>query len=212
MFRKAAQLGIRRAVHAGGSGPASYVMRALEEMKAERIVAGYRTPEDERIFQYCKDKDIHFETTPDSESLNDILRFARDGVSFSVSTADPTIDNTTLQDKYRMLAKRGVSIAQLQKTVSNNRNLRDGNGFVIMQDPLRDPFFMQNIDAMKNSFAEREVKEAVLRRLQDAYGMEASSTSASHSTSPSYPVVIVGFFIFLAIALISARKLKVKLQ
>ena len=119
MFQKAAQLGIHRAVHAGFNGPPENIMKALDLMNAERIVEARRAADDERIYQHIKDNQIHLEMTVYEHNLDSIERFARDGVSFSISTADPTIDNTTLQDKYEMLLERGVTVAQIQQAVKD---------------------------------------------------------------------------------------------
>jgi adenosine deaminase len=54
-----------------------------------------------------------------------ITRFAQDGASFSINTDDPTVTNTNLSDEYVLCAQWGLTLAQLQKSVSHGLNLED---------------------------------------------------------------------------------------
>lgn len=99
-------------------------------MNAERIGHGYRVLEDEKIYQDCLEKKIHFECCPTSSLLtgsvslpvckeHPIMRFSRDGASFSVNTDDPTVTNTKLSDEYALLRNWGLTDEQIKQSVSN---------------------------------------------------------------------------------------------
>ena len=49
--------------------------------------------------------------------LHPTPRFAEDGVSFSISTDDPTVTQTTLTQEYAMLQAWGLTEAQLTRAV-----------------------------------------------------------------------------------------------
>jgi len=102
-------------------------------MKAERIGHGYRVLEDQKIYKHCLDTNVHFECCPQSSLLTSavslpanskvehpVMRFARDGASFSINTDDPTVTNTQLRDEYALVTKWGLTTAQLQQTVMTN--------------------------------------------------------------------------------------------
>ena len=46
-----------------------------------------------------------------------IIRFARDGANFSLSTDDPTITGTGMEDEYRLVRGWGLSEAHLVRAV-----------------------------------------------------------------------------------------------
>lgn len=48
-------------------------------------------------------------------------RFAEDEVSFSISTDDPTIMNSKLQDEYQLLYRWGLSEIDVVRAVSENK-------------------------------------------------------------------------------------------
>jgi adenosine deaminase len=100
-------------------------------MHAERIGHGYRILADEKAYKRCRDENVHFEVCPTSSVLtgsvpiyqaatlhHPILRFARDGVNFSVNTDDPTVTGTTLDYEYRMLGDWGMTEGTLCGAVS----------------------------------------------------------------------------------------------
>ena len=100
-------------------------------MKAERIGHGYRVLGDEKIYQHCVKNRVHFECCPQSSLLtgavsldgegkkeHPIVRFARDGASFSINTDNPTITNTRVRNEYELVTKWGLTSAQIQQAVS----------------------------------------------------------------------------------------------
>lgn len=158
-FRRAAELGIHRTVHAGEAGPAMMVLKALDVLGAERIGHGYRVLEDETIYRRCLQQRVHFECCPTSslmtgsvrldaktKDVHPMIRFAKDGASYSINTDDPTITNTYLNDEYRLVTRWGLTQHDLQQA---------------------------NINAMEASFAEPELKARVLRQLRQAYGLSS---------------------------------------
>ena len=127
-YKKAAELGIRRTVHAGEAGPAAMVWKALSILGAERIGHGYRVLEDEKIYRHCLEHKVHFECCPTSSILtgsvflnegqvHPIVRFNQDGASFSISTDDPTVTNTKLGDEYRLLKQWGLTEEDFRRAV-----------------------------------------------------------------------------------------------
>lgn len=60
-FQKAKELGLHVTVHAAESGPASNVREAVERMGAERIGHGYHVLDEQEVYQFAKDKRLHFE-------------------------------------------------------------------------------------------------------------------------------------------------------
>lgn len=143
-FERARKLGLRVTVHAAESGPASNVKQAVEEMGAERIGHGYRVLDDPEIYQFAKERKLHFEvsmvtgvtrthpshlqTCPTSSVFTNSNRFedhalqafAKDGVSFSLNTDDPGVINCTLTGEYQVAEERiGLTQHQIMRSVSN---------------------------------------------------------------------------------------------
>jgi len=98
-----------------------------------RISHGYRILEDEKLYRKMIELGIHFEGSPSTAETiatgqnNPIVRYAKDGASFSASSDFPTATKTTLTEEYRLLARAGVSVRQMQLSVSifllNSNNL-----------------------------------------------------------------------------------------
>lgn len=62
-FQRAKRLGLRVTVHAAESGPASNVKEAVEKMGAERIGHGYHVLDNKEIYEFAKQKRLHFEAS-----------------------------------------------------------------------------------------------------------------------------------------------------
>ncbi|KAI6238142.1 A-deaminase domain-containing protein [Aphelenchoides fujianensis] len=124
-FLRAQELGIHRTVHAGESAGAQSVVRGVEEMKVERIGHGYHLTDNEAAYQkYAKDMRIHLEACPLSSMMtgavdedwtrHPVVKWAHDGVNFSLSTDDPTcFDNSTESELSLAVDKIGLSVLQL---------------------------------------------------------------------------------------------------
>jgi len=106
------------------------VVKAIEEMGSMRIGHGYRVVWDEEIYRkYALPGKIHYESCPLSSimtgsvssdwSQHPIVRWARDGVNFSLSTDDPTCFDNSLTEEM-MLARHelGLSLQQIKQCVS----------------------------------------------------------------------------------------------
>jgi len=120
-FNTAAQNGIPRVVHAGFFGTADSVVGALLLLKADRISHGYHIIDDEEVYKMMIQLKVPFETTPSSANLiatgetNPVVRYARDGVTFSISTDNPS----QLVNEYRLLAEWGITAKKMQQSVRN---------------------------------------------------------------------------------------------
>ncbi|VDM55192.1 unnamed protein product [Angiostrongylus costaricensis] len=129
IFKEAFKRGIHRTVHAGESGGAKEVLKAITDMHAERIGHGYHVMRDPEIYKkyFIDDKRIHLEACPYSSvmtgsvSLNwknhPIAAWARDKVNFSISRDDPTcFDNTMLSELQLAKDEIGLSVHKLWAT------------------------------------------------------------------------------------------------
>ena len=120
VFEMATRLGIKKSVHAGFLGPADSVLGALEVLKANRISHGYRVQDNEKLYKQLIKKGVHFEASPSSAAtianggINPVVRYARDGASFSVSSDNPRL----LASEYRTLAESGITVQQMRLSVS----------------------------------------------------------------------------------------------
>ena len=118
-FERAVQLGIKRVVHAGFLGSYDSVVGALQVLKANRIAHGYKILENEKLYRQLIKMGVHFEASPSTAAtvangvINPVVRYARDGVSFSVSSDNPRL----LASEYRTLAQSGISIKQMWLSV-----------------------------------------------------------------------------------------------
>lgn len=138
--------------------------------------------EDEAIYRECLARGVHFECCPTSSLLTGavslderegsiphaVVRFARDGASFSISTDDPTVTDTKLSNEYSLVTKWGVTISQIQESVCFDYPFESYKNSLKIHFQILN---LQNINAMKSSFAEPEVKRAMLTRLYTAYGI-----------------------------------------
>jgi len=66
---EALQLGIPRTVHAGESGDADQVSKALDKLHAMRIGHGYRILTDQKVYDRVRREQIHLECCPWSSLL-----------------------------------------------------------------------------------------------------------------------------------------------
>ncbi|CAD6191280.1 unnamed protein product [Caenorhabditis auriculariae] len=131
-FKEAYKRGIHRTVHAGESGGPKEVIRAIEEMHAERIGHGYRVMRDDDMYQsyFVQSRTVHLEACPYSSVMtgavpldwknHPISRWAQDDVNFSVSRDDPTcFDNSMCSELVLVNKEIGVSLHQLWKCQLN---------------------------------------------------------------------------------------------
>uniref|UniRef100_UPI0037E742B3 adenosine deaminase n=1 Tax=Semicossyphus pulcher TaxID=241346 RepID=UPI0037E742B3 len=154
-YEEAVRCGVHRTVHAGEVGPPSVVKEAVEVLKAERVGHGYRTLEDQDLYQKLLAQNMHFELCPISSKLtgaccpdfskHPVIRFREDKANYSLNTDDPLIFNSTLHLDY----------STAQKYM----------GFT------EEEFKRLNICSAKSCFLPAEEKTELLYRLYKAYGM-----------------------------------------
>ena len=114
LFKKAAELGIHRTVHAGESGSAGDVLAAIEVLGAERIGHGYHAVDDPAVWKLVLEKQIHLEACPISSlktgsvadwASHPLKKYVTDKASFSISTDDPLIFGNDTNLELEMLQK-----------------------------------------------------------------------------------------------------------
>ncbi|VDM44681.1 unnamed protein product [Toxocara canis] len=138
-------------------------LKAIEDMKAERIGHGYRLLRDESAYQkYAVQQRVHLETCPYSSVMtgsvpldwphHPIARFAADDVNFSINTDDPTCFENTIMTEYQLAYKQiGLSKLQLWKCVS--ALITNVNG---------------SLNAAQSSFAQEDVKNEIIAKIMAA--------------------------------------------
>lgn len=127
VYESAAAAGIRRTAHAGEEGPASYIEKALDICKVERIDHGIRLVDDEALLKrIAKDKtlvticpisNVQLRCVTDVSELP-IRKFLDEGVRFSINSDDPAyfggyiLDNyCAVQESFGLSLKDWTSIA-----------------------------------------------------------------------------------------------------
>lgn len=193
VYKLAREYGIKRTVHVGFWGPPEYVIKAIEVLKVNRISHGYRILEDENLYKKVIELGVHFEGSPSTaESFgmgqnNPIVRYARDGASFSASSDFPTASKTNLTAEYRLLAAAGLSVRQMQLSVSKFefKKIKLSNCFKRLNN-----CFMQNIKAMRNAFADKDLKRDILDILYKSYGLDPYEETESDNQRRKQPIII----------------------
>jgi adenosine deaminase len=112
-YRRAADAGLRRTVHAGESSGPEGVRDAVELLGAERIDHGVRAIEDEGVVALLAERGIPLGVCPTSNlTLNlypsieahPIEQLRKAGVKVSVNTDDPSLLLTNLPSEYELAA------------------------------------------------------------------------------------------------------------
>lgn len=107
LFRK---LDLPATIHAGEAGGPENVREAIELFGARRIGHGVRALEDPAVLALARARGVHFELCLTSEIQTGAapswrghpgLRLAREGLSVSLNTDDPSICGVRLSDEYR---------------------------------------------------------------------------------------------------------------
>ena len=111
-FRRAADAGLRRTVHAGESSGPEGVRDAVELLGADRIDHGVRAVEDDRVVALLAERGIPLGICPSSNLLatkvypsidaHPIDRLRKAGVRVSVNTDDPSLLATSLPAEYKL--------------------------------------------------------------------------------------------------------------
>jgi adenosine deaminase len=109
VFETAAAKGIRRTAHAGEEGDVSYISKALDVCKVQRIDHGIRLVEDEALMRRVAEEKILFTMCPLSNvrlkcvgEVKDlpVRKFLDSGVSFSINSDDPAYFGGYILDNF----------------------------------------------------------------------------------------------------------------
>ncbi|XP_002747684.1 adenosine deaminase isoform X3 [Callithrix jacchus] len=162
-YEEALKSGIHRTVHAGEVGSAKVVKEAVDILKTERLGHGYRTLEDQALYDRLRQANMHFEICPWSSYLTGawkpdtehaVVRLRNDQANYSLNTDDPLIFKSTLDTDYQM-TKRDMGFTE-------------------------EEFKRLNINAAKSSFLPEDEKRELLDLLYKAYGMTPSASAGQH--------------------------------
>jgi len=133
-FQLAKQRGIHRTIHAGESSGARAVVRGVEEMFTERVGHGYHLLADEEAYKkYALEGRLHLEACPLSSVMtaavspewhaHPIVRWAKDGANFSLSTDDPTCFDNSIDSELALVNQKvGLSEQQIWECQLNAAN------------------------------------------------------------------------------------------
>jgi aminodeoxyfutalosine deaminase len=134
VYEKAAELGLRRVMHAGEVGGAEKVREAVELLGAERIGHGIAAINDPALMDLLAERGIPLEICPASNVRTGALarqlncqvatieqhplpQFFRHGIPVVLSTDDPAMFETTLRGEYENAARMGLTDAELSRIV-----------------------------------------------------------------------------------------------
>ena len=129
-YEYAASEGLHRLVHAGETGGPEAVRDAIEILGAERIGHGIASIRDEKLMELLVEREIPLEICPQSNVCTGALakllkvqnarieqhplqKFIARGVPVTLSTDDPAMFHTSLNESYRAaVEKMGLSAAE----------------------------------------------------------------------------------------------------
>ncbi len=124
--------GMHRLVHAGEVGGPDEIRAAIDILGAERIGHGIAAIRDPALMDYLAESRIPLEICPTSNLRTNALarqlsrsiaqiedhplpEFYRRGIALSISTDDPAMFHTSLNNEYQAAAKMGLSEMELKK-------------------------------------------------------------------------------------------------
>jgi aminodeoxyfutalosine deaminase len=130
VYDKAAEIGLRRLMHAGEVGGPEKIREAIELLGAERIGHGIAAIDDPDLMDLLADRRIPLEICPQSNIRTGALarllarenpqiedhplaRLFRHGIPVVLSTDDPAMFHTTLLDEYDNARRMGLSEDEL---------------------------------------------------------------------------------------------------
>ncbi|CAM3190352.1 adenosine deaminase [Streptobacillus ratti] len=148
---KVKEKNLKLTLHSGECGCAQSVVEAIH-LGATRIGHGVAIKDDTEIMKYIANSDVLLEICPTSNVQTDAVKsieeypfriLMENGVKCCVNTDNRTVSNTTLTDEYMLLNEYfGLTYEEMEKL---------------------------NINAIKFSFADEEIKENVLENIIEAY-------------------------------------------
>jgi adenosine deaminase len=149
-FQLVNKAGIPCTAHAGEAKGAASVWETMKNLRPNRIGHGVRSIEDPKLIEYLKKQDIHLEICPTSNVQTNIFPRIQDhvvdqlydkGVSISINTDARTISNVSLTEEYTTLARQF------------NWGAKE--------------FLKTNLEAIRHSFASKEIKERIENKLKN---------------------------------------------
>lgn len=122
VFQKAEVAGIRRTAHAGEEGDSTYISRALDICKTERIDHGTRLVDDEALLKrvaaqktlitVCPLSNVQLKCVTKVAELP-IRKFLEEGVRFSINSDDPAYFGGYILDNYCAVQEAfGLNLAE----------------------------------------------------------------------------------------------------
>jgi adenosine deaminase len=112
VFRRAAELGLKRVAHAGEEGPPEYVYQALDGLGVDRIDHGNRSLEDDALVERLADQQVPLTVCPQSNlrlavvdrmSDHPIRRMLDAGLKATVNSDDPAYFGGYVNDNFNAL-------------------------------------------------------------------------------------------------------------
>jgi len=134
VYDRAAQMGLHRLMHAGEVGGPDKIREAIELLGAERIGHGIAAIHDPELMDLLAERKIPLEMCPASNMKTAALarqlqredariedhplpKLLRHGIPIVLSTDDPAMFHTTLQEEYANAARMGLSELELTRIV-----------------------------------------------------------------------------------------------
>jgi aminodeoxyfutalosine deaminase len=132
VYDKAAEIGLRRLMHAGEIGGPEKIREAIELLGAERIGHGIAAIHDPALMDLLADRRIPLEVCPQSNIRTGALagqlrrkdariedhplpKLFRHGIPVVLSTDDPAMFHTTLLDEYENARRMGLTEAEIAR-------------------------------------------------------------------------------------------------
>ena len=133
-YDRAAQIGLHRLMHAGEVGGPEKIREAIELLGAERIGHGIAAIHDPALMDFLAERKIPLEVCPGSNMKTAALarqlrredvriedhplpKLLRHGIPIVLSTDDPAMFHTTLQEEYANAARMGLQEHELTRIV-----------------------------------------------------------------------------------------------
>ncbi|PYU68004.1 MAG: adenosine deaminase [Acidobacteria bacterium] len=134
VYDRAAQIGLHRLMHAGEVGGPEKIREAIELLSAERIGHGIAAINDPELMDLLAERKIPLEICPTSNVKTAALarqlrrvdariehhplpKLLRHGIPIALSTDDPAMFHTTLQEEYANAARMGLQEDELTRIV-----------------------------------------------------------------------------------------------
>ncbi len=136
VYDRAGECGFHRLMHAGEIGGPDKIREAIELLGAERIGHGIAAIHDEGLMELLAERKIPLEVCPGSNLRTGALglqrgkkdakigehplpELVRSGVPVTLSTDDPAMFHTTLEEEYRATHDMGLTEKELEELVEN---------------------------------------------------------------------------------------------